>query len=350
MPKTVTMKTVAQLSKVTEATVSMSLANNPRIPRKTRERIQAIADKLGYRTHPYVSALLRMRRQGRAQAERPILAMVNAFRRADGWRNAQGPTVRQMRDGVMERAALRGYQAQEFWLHQDGMSPERFSEVLRTRSIHGVVISPLAEGAPPPKLKWDYFAAVSLSVPLPALTIPTICNDHFSSSLLAARECYALGYRRMGLVIREMHRERFDARWEGGMHAAKLLMPRITQTRTLLMRDWDDEAALSAWIKKEQPEAIISPGAEWFPPVLQKMGLNAPADIGLAGLSCSQMGHECSGVFQNGNLIGATAVDTLISMVERFEHGLPAQATTIMIESTWNPGKTLRTITTPLAD
>ena len=40
----------------------MSLANNPRIPAATRERIRAVAEKLGYQPNPYVSTLMRLRR------------------------------------------------------------------------------------------------------------------------------------------------------------------------------------------------------------------------------------------------------------------------------------------------
>jgi hypothetical protein len=55
---------------------------------------------------------------------------------------------------------------------------------------------------------------------------------------------------------------------------------------------------------------------------------------------------DLSGVWQNGQLTGAMAVDTLISMVERNERGLPSQATTLMLEGQWNEGRTLR----PLAE
>ena len=65
MNNSVTMKTIAAQAGVTQATVSMCLANSPRIPAATRERIQAVADRLGYRPNPYVSALMRIRRQGR---------------------------------------------------------------------------------------------------------------------------------------------------------------------------------------------------------------------------------------------------------------------------------------------
>jgi hypothetical protein len=37
-------------------------------------------------------------------------------------------------------------------------------------------------------------------------------------------------------------------------------------------------------------------------------------------------------------------MDTLISMLERNERGLPAQAHTVMVEGIWNPGRTLRAV------
>jgi hypothetical protein len=72
--------------------------------------------------------------------------------------------------------------------------------------------------------------------------------------------------------------------------------------------------------------------------------VRVPEDVGLAVLACPRLGDICSGVFQNGKLIGASAVDMLVSMVERHERGLPAQATTLMVEGQWNEGRTLRTV------
>lgn len=336
------MKTIARQAGVTEATVSMSLANNTRISLKTRQRIQTIAHELGYHTHPYVSTLLRMRRMGRSQVERPVLALINAFGTIGGWKNAQGPTVRAMRQGAFERAAERGYQAEEFWLHETGMTADRLSGVLHTRGIHGLLISPLADGSATPAMKWNMFASVCLSVPLAPLAITTVCNDHFFSCLQTARECHRLGYKRMGLILRKIHTTRFQGRWDGAMQAARILMPDIKLANTLHVEDWDEEKSVEKWIAKEKPEVIVSPGVEWLHPMLVKKGMRVPEDIGLAGLSCSRIGHECSGAFQDGTAIGAAAIDMLISKVEQFERGIPQRAQTIMLESVWNPGRTLR--------
>ncbi|HYC69640.1 MAG TPA: LacI family DNA-binding transcriptional regulator [Opitutaceae bacterium] len=344
MSKAVTMKTIAAHAGVTQATVSMSLANNPRIPVTTRERIQAIAEKLGYRPNPYLSTLMRIRRKGRPLTDRPVLALVNCMAQPDAWRTTTALTIRQMREGGLERAVERGYRAQEFWLLQDGMSNDRFSEMLYARGIQGLILSPLADGAPPPMLKWQYFASVSLSVPLPASTINTVCNDHYFSALQVVRECYRLGYRRPGLIIRRIHRDRFHGRWDAGFQVARHLLPRISLAQPLLVDDWTDFSALPAWLKKQRPDVIVSPGAEPLHAALQRMGWRIPEDIGLAGLACSELGHPVSGVYQNGRLIGATAVDTLISMLERNERGLPEQAVTQMLEGVWNAGRTLRPI------
>jgi len=179
MSKPVTMKTIAAQAGVTQATVSMCLANNPRIPVATRNRIRALAERLGYRPNPYVSALMRVRRRGRASNDRPVLALVNGLDREDGWRKTISLTVRQMREGAIAQAAQRGYKAEEFWLHRDGMSAERFSGMLHHRGIQGLLLGPLIVGAPPPALHWENFSAVRLGVPLPSLTITEVLRERF---------------------------------------------------------------------------------------------------------------------------------------------------------------------------
>ena len=338
------MKVIAAQAGVTQATVSMSLANHPRISAATRTRIQALARKLGYQPNPYVSTLMRIRRQGRELTDKPTLALVGAFATADGWKNNPAVTIQQQLSGALERAELRGYRPEEFWLHRDGMSNERFGEMLRARGIQGVLISPLASGAVPPTLPWEQFAAVSLSVPWPALPLTTVCNDHYFSSLQAARECHRRGYRRIGIVLRKVNQTGLQGRWLAGALVAPHMLPGIGLAEPLFVDDMDDEVAIMRWLKREKPDVLISPGGEQLLGLLKRRGWRLPHDIGLAWLACTRLGHTCSGVFQNGSLIGATAVDALIGLMERHERGLSAQPTTLMIEGLWNEGTTLRPV------
>lgn len=342
MSNGVTMKVIAAQAGVTQATVSMCLANNPRIPQATRERIQALARKLNYQPNPYISTLMRIRRQGKPLQDKPALALVCAQRTANGWREHSAPTIRHMREGALERATLRGYRAQEFWLHRDGMSNERFSEMLHARGIQGLLISPLAEGDPNPQLRWDYFATVCLSVPLPSLTITTVCNDHYFSALQIMRECHRRGYRRPGLVLRRAHRLRFQGRWEAGYLMGGEMLSGMKLARPLYVDDWAKATPILHWLKREKPDVILTPAADALAGTLAAAGRRVPEDVGLALLACPEPGDPHSGVYQNGRLIGALAIDTLISQVERHERGLPAQATTLMVEGKWNEGRTLK--------
>ena len=87
---------------------------------------------------------------------------------------------------------------------------------------------------------------------------------------------------------------------------------------------------------------ILSSSAHLLQSRLTRRNLKVPGDIGLVHLACPEMNDRCSGIYQNGQLIGATAIDVLTNLVERNERGLPSQANTVMIEGLWNPGQTLR--------
>lgn len=341
MTRRVTMVEIARKAGVSQGTVSLSLANHPRIPKATRARIKAVAEKLGYRPDPYVSALMRQRRNKDEGRDVPVVALVNRFSLADEWMNHSSHSVREMREGALRQVARRGYRAEEFWLHQDGMSAERFSRMLHARSINGVLLSPPPVGAEPMELLWDLFAVVNLSVPMPSHTVTTVCNDHFFSMLQVARHCGQLGYRRPGLVLLEHHRERFQCRWDGGLAAGCALVGGLTPAATLRLQSWDELSPVVPWLERERPDVLVSPSADVLLTYLRKQGWRVPRDLGVASLACPARDHPCSGIFQNGELIGATAVDALLSLVEHHERGLPEQAQTIMVQGVWNPGRTL---------
>jgi DNA-binding LacI/PurR family transcriptional regulator len=339
-----TMTQLAVRAGVTQATVSLALSGHPRISSETRDRIQALARKFGYKPHPYITSLMRSRRQGRPLRGQPVLALVCAFNEADRWRNHPAATIRAMREGAVARAAELGYQAQEFWLHREGMSAERFSSVLRARGIQGLLVSPLPDGTSPPPLRWESFSAVSLNAPHRTLTITTVSNDHYFSSFRAVEECARRGYRRPGLAILQSHHARFHGRWEAGFAMACSTRADLRPVAPLFLADWADVAAIRTWLRRERPDVIIGPGGQPMAELLQREGRDVPRKIGVASLACPAPGDATSGIFQNGHLIGACAVEILIGMLERHECGLPEQAKALMVQGAWNEGHTLRPV------
>ncbi len=139
-----------------------------------------------------------------------------------------------------------------------------------------------------------------------------------------------------------VHRARFHGRWEGGLEATRFLLPDLKPVPTLLLEGFDRPAPLGAWLKREKPDLLISPQPESLQKPLESLGYRVPRDLGLASLACRRADDPISGVWQNGALLGATAVDHIISMLEANERGCTTQARVTMVEGVWNPGTTLR--------
>lgn len=341
----VTMRHIAEAIGVTPATVSMALANHARISLSTRRRVQRAAHDLGYVANPFVSALMRTRRLGRDENTRPVIALINVHRQREGWSRHPASTVRQMWQGVNEQARRRGYRTEDFWLHEPAMTPGRLSEILRARGIRGVLLSPFADDGGVPALRWDYFGAAAIAVPQPDVPIPTVCNDHYFSMVRILEECRRRGYRRPGLVVRHQVLARLQGRWEAGFLMSGELFPELRPVPMFRPSSIEaDMAGLDAWLGTHQPDVIVTSTADTVEVALRRLGLTCPDDIGLAWTGCPEMGHAISGIYQNGFMIGAAALDTVVAMVERNESGLSEHARSLMIQGEWNAGTTLRSL------
>lgn len=81
----ITMADVARAAGVHQTTVSLALRSHPRIPENTRKRIQQVAEEMGYRPNPLVSALIAQRRLGLAFSSGSVLAYLHSQHTNDGW-------------------------------------------------------------------------------------------------------------------------------------------------------------------------------------------------------------------------------------------------------------------------
>jgi LacI family transcriptional regulator len=346
MDQPVTMKDVARALGVSTATVSLGLRNRPNVSAEVRAQIVAQAQALGYRPNPYVSALMRTRRN-KSRAQGQVIALVHGLATTNGWRSIQSPTLRNIRLGALERARSLGYSTEEFSLNPDEKSPKRLSRILQARGVRGILCGPRPDGAPPLTLDWENFAVIGIGLPHPTVPLHMVSNDHYFSALRSAQECHRLGYRRPGLILRESHRAKFQGRWEAGLHFAQQTLPELAPLAPLFLPDPEQPEAFSSppflnWLRLERPDAILALSPEYIEPALKKqLRSRSNPPLGLVSLSCPAADSYLSGIFPNGQLIGATAIELLASRIERNDLGLPRQGITTMIEGIWNPGKTL---------
>jgi DNA-binding LacI/PurR family transcriptional regulator len=332
------MQQIADAAGVSRMAVSLALRNSPKISVATAERIRRIADELGYRPNPMVSALMTQLRQGRDSKKQSVLAYVTAFPTEEGWRRP-GRFIA-FYEGALRRAGELGYTLEHWWLRRAGMTERRFCEILHTRDIHGVIVAPLPQGTSSLQLEWPRFAAATISYSLVTPELTRSSNDHFAAINVALRELSALGYRRIGLAIPEESDLRVQQHWAAAMLAYQQNIPPAERVPTLVGVN-PAARAFSEWFREHQPHAVLSLGSDCLR-VFRELGLRVPQDIGFANLALMPDDHGMAGVNQFSDLVGAAAVDLVDGQLRRNERGVPKHARTLLISGEWVAGPTVR--------
>jgi LacI family transcriptional regulator len=152
---------VAEAAGVHNTTVSLALRNNPSLPAKTRERIQAIAAALGYRPDPALRALASYRRGISGPRQVETLAFVTATDTRHGWRD--DALLRTYFEGASARAEELGFRLEPFWLREPGLTPLRLSRILDHRGIHAVLLATHPDTClPTATFDWSRLCGVAL--------------------------------------------------------------------------------------------------------------------------------------------------------------------------------------------
>ena len=340
MPRPLNMREIAAAAGVSIATVSKSLANKRDVSAATRERVLTVCAQFGYKTNPLVAALMRSRRRHTSPASGLTLAYVTAFSTPDGWRSHPAPIFRQMHAGAAARARERNYRIEHHWLFLEGMSNQRFSRMLEARGIRGLILAPLPDAQAPVELNWPAFSVVVLGLTPSTRPFHRVATDYYQSMLLAMEKCRLHGYSRPGFAARRETVARLEHRWEAAYHIMreKLGFPR--NLKPLIVDEWE-QATVARWLAQEKPDIVIGPVLGRLKELILASGKRVPEEIGLAGLLVPQADDRLSGILQDGEIIGATAVDQLISLIERNETGIPEHPVTHTMLGRWNPGRTI---------
>jgi LacI family transcriptional regulator len=337
--RAVTIRDIARKAGVSPMTVSRAL-RNANVSAETRDKVQRIANELGYRPNPLVSTLMTYRRAVKPVRLHLCLGYITNFPTRDGWKNLK--MYQEFFQGAADEADKHGYRLEEFWLREPGMSSERLCEILSYRKIGGLLIAPLPVSHGHLNLLWDQFASVTFTYTLARPILHRMVNHQFRSMRTAIRHLRKLGYQRMGLAMPATLDQRVDNLWLGSfLVEQQRFKPRERVPLCLLSdKDWN-EAHFAEWFKKNQPEVVISQQPkiiEW----LQNLGKRVPQDVGFVHMNCPDCSGQFAGMYQNGPLIGRAAVDFLVGMLQRNERGIPTVPHTVLIDGTWVNGATVR--------
>ncbi len=334
----VTLREVAAAAGVSDATVSLALRDHPRIPAETRERIRAVAQRLGYQADPAVQRLMTYLRTRRYPLRDGSVAFVSAFSTPQPWK--QNPHLLRLRRGMEARGVMLGFQIQDFWLGEDGMTPRRLGEILRARGIGGVVFLGFPHATPTLDFPWEHFACTTIGHSL-GVPLHRVCQHHYAELGRALGELHRLGYRRPGLVLNTD----VDGRVQRYYRAGYLVADLGDDVPPPLLWPVDEGAErnlkrLLAWHRRHRPDVLLmsQPPPDVREVVVALRAGAAPPAVALLDLHERDLGTY-AGMRHAYEDLGSGAIDVVVGQIMRGETGLPARPTVVMIQGAWHDGQ-----------
>ncbi|WP_324726118.1 LacI family DNA-binding transcriptional regulator [Actomonas aquatica] len=321
-------------------TVSLALKGDSRISARTREKVQAAADELGYKPNAVVAHLMAQLRASRSTGFQAKLALINANRDRDAL--TQHPTIPTYVEGCESRAAKTGYAFDRFWMHDPAYKPERLKRVLHTRGIKGIILVGLMDSnrLPPEHTSvWEAFPTVVTGVRTRNPALSFCCVDHHHVAMRALERSLELGYQRPGLVIDEVIDALVQHRFSAGFRTAQRHLPKTRQVPVFDAQGLGEDVpmAFRQWLDKHQPDVVFTlynRVLRW----IEATGRRIPEDIGAIQLEWRATRPEVAGMNQHNFAVGEAAVDMVISQIHNNETGIHEFPRATLIGATWMDG------------
>lgn len=337
---TPTQRELARQAGVTVGTVSLALRNHPRISEATRQRIQKLADELGYHYDAVTAKLAAHLGTKRGKKERLPLAWVHDYPTAQPWNN--NPYLKYFWEAGCERARQLGYRLDEFWLSQPGMTPARMEKILITRGIEGIILSVWPKKPMILRLPVQRFAVISTNFSVWRPQLDVVYPDLLTATMLCLKQLRRLGYQRIGLAIpgatafRSMHES--EAAYEY-YSANQLIANRIPP----YICEHYDAAPFFPWFKRYQPDAIISVFKGILEGWLPRLGVKVPQDVGYVEINwIPELTPARAGINNQPEAQARASVEFVVGKLHRHEYGVSEVPKVTYFEGCWVDGPTVR--------
>ncbi len=333
-----TLRDIAKAAGCHYTTVSLALRNHPSLPGETAQRLRDLARKMGYVPDPMLASLSSYRSSLGAVGFHAILGWVTNHPARNAWRKTK--LFVDYYEGARARAKSLGYGLEEFWLRERGMTPSRAAQILQARGITGLIVAPQPDPGTSIDLDWAAFSAVTIGYSLAQPNLHLVGPNQYRAIRQAMHALAARQYRRPGLVMLRASDDRVDNNWTAGFSSGQRALPPGDRLPPLLLDAWD-EGRFAAWLKRHEPDAVITKIEEVRKVLARKKG-NSPARIGSVFLSLPELAGDQAGIYENPERVGAAAVEYLTGMIHRNERGVPEAHQQLLVEASWVDGRTIR--------
>jgi DNA-binding LacI/PurR family transcriptional regulator len=314
------------------------MAKNPMIAAATRERIFAVAKKLGYQRDPMLAALASYRRSNTAVAFHGVLAWVVHTEGSYDW--STKPHYWDYYQGLKERASELGYRVETFDLKQYRGNYARLTSVFHTRNIRGILFCPQPKAHTLMPLSFDQVSAVTMGYTVQSPKLHMVSTNHFASMREMVQTLYERGYRRIGYAVPAEYEERIDRNYLAAYCLEREGWPKS---------DWIPQFTapittknFRAWLRAHQPDVVIV-SHELFPEIIAELKIQVPAQLGVVFPSVPvDRFPQFAGIDDDSREVGRVAAGFLTSLVERGERGIPHRPQRLLVRGVWHDAPSIR--------
>lgn len=345
-PHPVTLQDIASRAGVSKMTVSLALRGHPDTAPATRERLQQLAQEMGYKPNPLIVANMAHLRTGRREA----FAGTIAFAGVGPTPQRENPPDTQNNrifHGARRRAEALGYQIEWFPLDTEPLDGRRLTEIIRARGILGVVIGANRSVETRWHLDWAQFAIAAIGRTEIGQEVHRTVGDYYRAVREAAQRCRDRGYRRIGLALSREHDIAHQTLHRSAFLGAQADWPEADRVPPLVAPEWTAESFFD-WVNQHGPDVVIACYDDPFR-WIREAGLRIPEDIGLIRPHVNDVALHVAGFLFDDAEIGAAAVDLVVEQLNHNERGIPDVVKRVLLPGRWSEGKSLRTAVTAAA-
>jgi len=312
----------------------MALRDNPKISAATRDKVHRIATELGYRVNPQVAKLMYHLREGHKPGYQSTLCALTTIPAG-----TETMYPRDLLQSARQRAEALGYRLEHIQLEDSAAKRRDLQRMLYNRGVEGILLLPMKSPRVFTRLlQWEKFSVVAATYGVIAPQFHRVVPHQFSNTQQIYQELARRGYRRIGLVVPELHDIRSNHSFtsafagmcfSGGMEVVQpLVYPGTLPTQ------------VRRWFDRERPDVVVAAGEQDCRAFARSLAAHRSEKIDFAVLARGE-GSQWAGIDEQPAEIGKTAIDLLHSQIQAGEKGIPKVARVTMIGGRWMDGPSL---------
>lgn len=295
---------------------------------------------MGWKPNAFASAYMAQLRTQRPPGYQATLAFLTAHPTSPHIKDLPGHVVRHF-NGATQQAAKAGYALSPIWLHEPGMTGRRLNGILRSRNIHGIIISHLLKPTHVfDDFDWSEVAPVALGFSLSKPDLDRVAVRSTQGFDLVLRQALTMGYRKIAVVVSYDYDRRQDHGLLFPTSFAQLHWQPAGTIQSFCFPQAEPSVIpeIQAWLRKNRPQIVLGEGI--LLEAIRDMGWRIPEDVAYMSVDRGPEYPHIAGLNQRHELHGVVATDLVVGQLLQNRRGLPEVPRCVSVQACWAPGDT----------